>query len=102
MKQCRLRSYDSAPPGGYPYRKFASQPLITAQARTVLAYRIGNQLPRATYAECLADVDHYQCWRLGCDPKWCVPVDANSPDLVSIDSNAPGMKPCKGCGVVVS
>lgn len=106
---CRLRSYDTSPPGGFPYvqppplsRNFPTQPVIEAQARNVMGFRQNNRLPRATYAECLADVDQYQCQRLGCNSGFCIPINDASPDVVSLNANAPGLSgPCKGCGVVV-
>ncbi len=100
-------SYDVVPPGGYPFaeggakpRRFASQPSIEAQARTVQGYRKGNGLPRTTYAECVADVDHYVATEiLKGSPKFTVQVSEDLPEAVAMSANAPGMKPCAGCGV---
>ncbi len=109
MREYRLRSYAIPLPGGYSYvqpepkgRKFPSQPIPEAQARTVLDYRRGNGLPRSTYEECLIDVDRYQAVRLGNNPMYCIPVNPDAPKGVAVASNAPGLQPCAGCGAKVS
>jgi hypothetical protein len=109
MGKFRLKTYDQSPPGSFPYeqrgshpRLFPSEPLIEAQARNVSAYRSGNNLPRASYAESLVDVDNYTCRRLGNNPQFCIPVDAATPNQVALTANAPGLAPCAGCGVRVS
>lgn len=103
---CRLRTYDMSPPGGFPfenfkgiYRKFESQPLIEAQAIAVSAFRMGNGLPRSSMAECLRDIDRYTCYRLGCDSRFCVPVDSKSPATTALNQSSPLLTPgCRGCG----
>ncbi len=103
----RLRSYDSSPPGGFPYaqpapkpRNFPAQPLIEAQARIVLEYRKANGLAHATYAECIVDIDRYTCHRLGDNPLFCVACPTDSTEI-SFAANAPGLVPCAGCGAKV-
>lgn len=108
----RLKSFDQSPPGSYPFtqrasqgfvtREFPAEPLIEAQARAVSAYRSGNNLPRSSYAESLADISIQTCWRLGNNPIFCIPVDAATPNQVALAANAPGLAPCAGCGVKVS
>lgn len=107
MNAFRLRSYDLNPPGGYPYEQtegirkpFPSQPLIEAQAAIVADFRKGNGLPRSDVKQALEDVDHYQCFRLGNNPRWCVPVDGAS--ILPLNTSSPIIAPCKGCGVVLS
>ena len=104
----RLRTYEISPPGQYPFeqtgekpRKFPAQPLIEAQATIVSNYRKGNGLPRSSIPECLADVDCFQCRRLGNIPQWCIPAD--SQNQVALMASAPIIAPpCKGCGAPVS
>lgn len=107
MSEFRLRTYDVSPPGGYPFheegpkpRSFHAEPVIEAQARTLLGYRKGNSLPRASYAECLQDVDRYTCKRLGNNPLFCVSCESNS-TAIAVAANAPGLQPCSGCGAKV-
>ncbi len=109
MREYRLRSYAIPLPGGYSYvqpepkgRKFPAQPMPEAQAQTVWDYRKGNGLPRASYAECLVDVDRYQCIRLGNNPMFCIPVNQDAVNQVAVASNAPGLQPCATCGAKVS
>jgi len=101
----RLRSYDVSPPGGFPFdqvgdkpQKFPAQPMIEAQARIVQSYRKGNGLPRASYAECVEDVDRFQCKRLGNNPTFCIACNSDAPHQLSLPANAPGLAPCAGCG----
>lgn len=102
----RLRSFDNAPPGSFPFREegakprnFPAQPLCEAQARIVLGYRKGNGLPRASYVECLEDVAAFQCKRLNNDPRFCVECGPVGESALPLAGNAPGLAPCKGCGV---
>jgi hypothetical protein len=100
----RLRTYEITPTGGYPFSEgghnFPSQPMIEAQAKIVSNYRKGNGMPRASLAESLADVDCYQCQRLGNMPQWCIPAD--SANQVALPATAPIIAPpCKGCGAPV-
>lgn len=100
----RLRTYEISPPGGYPFSQdgvnFPAQPMIEAQAKAVSNYRKGNGKPRASIPEALADVDCYQCQRLGNMPQWCVPADAVN--QVALQPTAPIIAPpCQGCGAPV-
>lgn len=107
----RLRSYDLAPPGGYPYtqtdgirREFPSQPLIEAQAQIVANFRKANGLSRGTVKEALEDVDTFTCHRLGGMSQFCVPRD-QSPGAATqyaLSAASPVIAPpCKGCGAPV-
>lgn len=105
----RLLSYDTVPPGGYPYvqpgdksRNFPAQPSIEAQAKIVQSYRKGNGLPRASYKECLTDVDHYVATEaLSGNPRFTVKLPEDNPEAIAAAGNAPGITPCIGCGVPV-
>lgn len=104
MSRWRLRTYEITPPGGYPFSQdginFPSQPMIEAQAKAVSNYRKGNGKPRASIPEALADVDCYQCQRLGNMPQWCIPADAQN--QVAVAPSAPIIAPpCQGCGAPV-
>lgn len=106
--KCRLRSYQLAPPGGYPYyqtegikRKFPSQPLIEAQASIVSGFRKANGLPRSSVLESLADIDHYTCARLGCMASFCIPLAAEAQQQHSMSPTHPLVTPCGSCGAPV-
>ncbi len=78
----RLKNYTTTPPGMYPFRqtegiahKFEAIADIFDQARLVMAFRAGNNLPRATLAEAVEDIDKYTCERLGSMGKWCQNTD---------------------------
>lgn len=104
---CKLRSYDISPPGGFPYVQeqgirhvFPSIPMIEDQARNVAAFRRANNLDRSSVADSLADVDAFQCKRLGCMTNYC--VDTENPSM-AIAASAPVLQGrCKGCGAPVS
>ena len=103
MSKYRLRGYDTMPHGGYCFPGFRSVPLIEGLAQQVAARRKANGEPRASYPEALADVDQYQCQRLGYNPAFCIPVQEEQPNIVSVASNAPGMTGgCRGCGAPVT
>ena len=94
----RLISYDNPLPGGYYFSQDGHTwkgPTIESVAQPLLAYRSANGKPRATYKECVIDVDCYQCQRLGNNPRFCT---GQSEGVISMASNAPGLEPCKGCG----
>lgn len=108
----RLRSYELSPPGGYRYvqpnepdgkgRVFRGEPMIEQLSRNVSNYRKGNGLPRASYAECLEDVDRFMAnIILKSSPTWTVQIDADSPDTIPLLDSAPGLKPCVGCGIPI-
>ena len=105
MSQCRLRSYDQSPPGGYCYVEpgFPKMcvPVIEDIARGLSAYRKGNGKPRASVAECLQDVDQFQCARLNCDSRFCVSTStqAGAAPVVAINASHPIVSPCIGCGI---
>lgn len=108
MNFFRLRSYDVSPKGGYYFsqegdkpRNFPNSPMIEPLAQQVATYRSANGLPRASYHEALEDVDSYQCRRLGNNPRYCIPCAENN-TLVAVADNAPGLKPCAGCGAPIS
>jgi hypothetical protein len=109
MKAFRLRSYETNPPGGFPYvqpdpksHSFSAQPQIEFQARIVLSYRNSNGLPRSTYAECIEDIDRYTCARMGNNPTYCIPCNPEQPSVIALASTAPGIGgPCTGCGAKV-
>lgn len=97
------------PRGGFPYtqpdpkgRDFPSVPMLEAQAQTVLAYRKGNGLARATYHECIEDVDHFTANRLGNDPRFTVAINVDAPAQIAISETTPGLSPCAGCGAVIT
>lgn len=112
MSNCthRLRTYDQAPPGGYPFvqtegigRNFPSIPMIEDQAKAVSAFRAGNGLPRASLKEALEDVDCYTCQRLGNMGAFCVEVSPGAPKTVALNESSPIVAPpCKGCGAKVA
>lgn len=105
--KCRLRSYAQTPPGGYPYvqtegiqRKFPSQPLIEAQGQMLSSFRKANHLPRSSILECIEDIDHFTCQRLGCMSSFCVPINPLSPNepKTAVSPTSPLVSPCGGCG----
>jgi len=102
---CRLRSYDTSPPGGYCYVEpgFPKMcvPVIEDIARALSAYRKGNGKPRSSVPECLQDVDEFQCLRLGCNPSYCVSTAApqGGAPVTALNSSSPIITPCRGCGV---
>lgn len=107
MKCYRLRSYDQTPPGGYPFeqtnphKSFPSQPMIEAQASILSRWRKANNVPRSELRECLEDVDHYQCQRLGNMPQFCTPC-AGELQAVALSQTSPIIAPpCHGCGAPV-
>ncbi len=107
---CRLRTYESNPPGGFPYvqvqdirHNFPSQPLIEAQAKIVSSFRAANGLPRASVRECLEDIDRFNALRLGCHRMWTVPVGTTAADarVISLQQNHPAISECAGCGATI-
>ena len=105
MTKYRLRSYDTAPPGGYFYeqfgdkpRRFAASPMIEGLAKQVAAYRKGNNLPRASYTESLQDVDAQTCARRGNDPNYCLQYSDAEPTQTPTGE----LHRCAGCGAKVT
>lgn len=97
----RLVSHLNCPPGSFSYtqtegikREFESTPLIVDLAYRVADFRRGNNLPRASKAEALADIDRYTCDRLGNSPIWTFD-DARTYDEVVSSYKPSG---CSTCG----
>lgn len=85
-----LRSLSTVIPGGWKYvqslpdgstRTFHSMNLVWDLAKLIADFRQGNNLPRATVKEALADIEEYSCARLHDDPQWC------------LKKKAPGVRP---------
>lgn len=76
-------------------------PIIEDIARSLSSFRSANGKPRASVVECLQDVDQFQCLRLGCNPSYCVSVEApqRAAPPVALNSSSPIISPCRGCGV---
>lgn len=101
---CRLISYDLVIPGQYRYEdrqngshKFGPNPSIVSLAEELASFRSANKLKRATYDECVIDIDRYNAQRLGCNRLWCVPVDAV---VIQTEAAARRGTGCRGCGAV--
>lgn len=78
----RLISHSRCPPGEFYYvqteglpHTFVSTPLIRELAKTVVEFRKGNSLPRASLGDVLSDIDAFTCARLGNDPRWVYDSD---------------------------
>lgn len=63
-----LKSFNNPLPNNYAYTQtegirqvFTPSPIIEILVKSVSAFRIANNLPRASLAETLEDVDCYQC-----------------------------------------
>jgi hypothetical protein len=101
----RLRTYDQNPPGGFVFPKpgggFWSAPIVEALAQQMSSYRKGNGKPRDSVRECLEDADHYQCQRMGNDPRYCVPCQGASNVVALGQTNPIIAPPCAGCGAPV-
>lgn len=77
-----LKTTSILPPGGWVYiqkdasgkdlKKFKSMSPFSDSVRDILAVRVSNSLPRATFQEVADDLEQAQCERLGFDPNWCV------------------------------
>ncbi len=78
-------------------------PVIEDIARSLSAYRRGNGKPRSSVAECMQDVDMFQCARLNCDQRYCVSTSpkAGADPHIALSPSSPVLNtgPCKGCGV---
>ena len=73
-----LKSYNNPLPNNYVYEQtegirhhFAASPIIEELVKAVSDFRIANNLPRASLAECLEDVDRYQCATRNNDGRYC-------------------------------
>jgi hypothetical protein len=94
----QLKAPESSIPGGfmYPYPDGIHKTTFIKEAtKSLRDYRKGNKLARATYNECLEDVDTYNAQRLGGMPKYFNYVaNTFSPTYQSTAMQ----KPCGGCG----
>jgi hypothetical protein len=97
----RLLSHLKVPPGQFCYeqtqgiyRKFESTPLMEQLANSVADFRKGNGLPGASYEQAIADIDAFNCLRLGNMPAWCYNTD-KSPEQVVAEYKPKG---CRTCG----
>jgi hypothetical protein len=73
-----LKSYQNPLPNNYSYEqtkgirhRFPASPIIEELVKAVSDFRIANNLPRASLAECLEDVDRYQCATRNNDGRYC-------------------------------
>lgn len=97
----RLRSYEINPPGGFCYGPITA-PLIEAVARQLQSRRVGNHKPRTSYPECLEDVDIFMANTvLKGDPTYTLEIQDGDPITFPLQQNAPGLVPCRGCGIPV-
>lgn len=105
MECFRLRSYDgAAPPGSYIFyqdgRKF-SAPMIEPLGRELSNYRKQNGKARSDVKECIQDIDHFTCQRLGNMTAYC--VECNGTTKIALSPTHPiAQPPCAGCGAPVS
>jgi hypothetical protein len=99
----QLRNVKVCLPGDYRYtqtegqvHEFKPASTLEGQAGAVHYFRKGNKLPRATYNECVADVDFFNCQRFHFDKKFCINTNR---DGVEVPYDSPAIKhPCGGCG----
>jgi hypothetical protein len=100
-----LKSFNQPIPGNYfyvqrhgIYHTFPAVPFIEEVAKSVSSFRIANKLPRANLAECLEDVDQFNCEVRNNDPKYCRQC-AEEQTFESIHANHPFVKKsCASCG----
>jgi hypothetical protein len=104
MNCFRLRSYDFSPPGSYVFTQDGhtfSGPLIEAVGQQLLSYRKANGKPRATLKECIEDIDHGTCQRLGNMATYCIPC--TEVGAIALGPSSPIIAPpCHGCGAPVT
>lgn len=73
-----LKTYSTLPPSGWVYEqpqtkwRLKNMGSVNDAVGEMLEHRRFNNLPRASRAECLQDLDDYTCQRLGGDLSWCV------------------------------
>ena len=102
-----LKSYQQPIPGNYFYvqstgieHKFKANPIVEEVAKAVSALRIANQLPRASLAESLEDVDTFNCAVRKNDERWCRWCEGS---FESAHANHRFInRNCAGCGLVVT
>ena len=94
----QLKAPESSIPGGfmYPYPDGIHKTTMIKEAtKALLDYRRGNKLPRATFNECLEDIDTYNAQRLGGMAKYFnYTINTSSPTYQSSAMR----KPCGSCG----
>lgn len=99
----QLKSLLKCPPGSFYFEetvngvthKFASTPLPEQLAYEIKERRKGNNLPRATFEEALADIIVFTCTRLNNDSSFCYETDKTVAQL----HGATVKSGCRGCGV---
>jgi hypothetical protein len=110
MSCFRLKSYEQSPPGSYLYefsfkgqkRTLGPFPIIDDLAKALSNFRTSNGFSRSGLRDCLVDVDHFQCTRLGNMPQFCVECDSQT-NVVAMAATAPLIAPpCRGCGAPVN
>ena len=89
--------YEQKDAAGAPFKKFHTHGPFDDFCRSILAVRQGNGLPGADLATVMADVDRYQCNRLGNDPRYC---GQGSGPVTRADATffSPGTPGCSTCG----
>ncbi len=111
MSRYRLRTYDSNPPGGYPFvevykgvtKKYHAQPMPEPQAEAIADFRRANGWPRATKKEALEDLGQYTCQRLGGMLTYCIEVNKQDVPIIPLAPSHPIMGGrCAGCGAVLT
>jgi hypothetical protein len=94
----QLKSPESSIPGGfmYPYPDgIRKNTMIKEAVKALLDFRRGNKLPRATFNECLEDIDTYNAQRLGGMKQYFkYTLNTSFPTYKSTAMH----KPCGGCG----
>jgi hypothetical protein len=69
-------------------------------AATALSnFRQGNSLPNSSFNECLAEIDAYNCQRLGNHKDYCMNTYADTYESKLIHKKRSGG--CSGCGAVL-
>ena len=104
MPKCYLKTYNTTPPGGFPFsdtdgQKFKSLPVIEDVAKLVASYRASNKLPRANFLDAINDVDNFTCQRLGNMVQWCSCNDQGSNMSRAITTHQ--QSGCKSCGAKI-
>lgn len=94
----RLKNQKTLPKDGFIYvdpsgRTFGGMYSFSYVVQQIVAYRVGNDLPRQTKAEASEDLDLYTCMR---DPSLCY----DSSILVS--ASVRSVTGCRGCGIVTT
>lgn len=98
-----LKSYNLPLPNNYCYVQtegarhvFKAMPVIEELAKAVSAFRVANHLSRASLAECLEDIDKFNCAARNNDPGVCWDCAST---FAQARSSHPFLKPpCPSCG----